>query len=170
MAASKPTSSLSSAIYHLLITLSQHLGTLTVVWVFSLSGAKFSPGSPFPNVYSALTFGVGQETDTFRCLSPQSVALPLKQPRLRLDCGLLRQEPAITRLDGLFTPIPRLPEHMHVEPVLASTRFYPCFTIPRNRSSGFGSNPSNSRHFHTPPLALAGCGHFAFATAAPIKD
>ena len=163
MAASKPTSSLSSAIYHLPLTLSQHLGTLTVVWVFPLSGAKFIPGSPFPNVYSALTFGVEQETDTFRCLSSQSVALPLKLPRLRLDCGLLRQEPAITRLDGLFTPIPRLPEHMHVEPVLASARFYPCFTIPRNRSSGFGSNSSNFRPFQTSPLALACCGLFAFA-------
>ena len=149
MAASKPTSSLSSAIYHLPLTLSQHLRTLTVVWVFPLSGAKFIPGSPFPNVYSALAFGVEQETDTFRCLNPQSVALPLKLPRLRLDCGLLRQEPAITRLDGLFTPIPRLPEHMHVEPVLASTRFYPCFTLLWDRSTGFRSHLSDYRHFHT---------------------
>ena len=46
---------------------------------------------------------------------------------------------------------------MHAEPLLASTRFYPCFTIPRARSPGFGSYPSNSGHFHTqvPHLAIA---------------
>src|SRR3989338_1967463 len=34
MAASEPTSSPSLAIFHLKLTLSQYLGTLTIVWVF----------------------------------------------------------------------------------------------------------------------------------------
>ena len=86
-----------------------------------------------------------------------SVSLQLRQPRRRLDCGQLRWEPAITALDWLFTPTPRLEEQMHLEPLQASTTFYRGFTLPRRRSSGFGSNPCDLRRFHT--SALIACGH-----------
>ena len=91
------------------------------------------------DVYNVMTFGVGQRTEGFLPLNPISVSLQSLPSRSALDYGQLRQEPAITALDWLFTPYPRLEEHLHVEPLQASTRFYSDFTLPRTRSSGFGS-------------------------------
>ncbi len=76
--------------------------------------------------------------------------------RPRLDYGQLRQEPAISGLDWLFTPIPRLEEHLSIAPLQASTTYYCRFTLPRNRSTGFGSQTSDSWRFHTTPLASCG--------------
>ena len=121
-------------------------------------------GLPFPDFYDAKTFGVGQGTDPFRSLSPQSVSLPLPLSQSRLDCGLYWQEPAITALDWLFTPSPRLEDYLLVSSLQASTRFYPRFTLPRVRSSGFGSDLSDLWHFHTMPLV--NCGQIAFASAS----
>ena len=123
--------------------------------------------TPSLEIFNAGIFGVGQKTDPFRDLSPQPVALLFQPSPSRLDCGQLRQEPAIARLDWLFTPNPKLEEHLHVEPLQASTQFYPCFTLPRVRSSGFGLYPSDFRHFHT--LALTCCGLIAFALVAHIR-
>ena len=58
------------------LTLSQYFGTLTMVWVVPLSGRRLTPAPPFPEVYDAKTFGVGQGTESFRTLNPQSVSLP----------------------------------------------------------------------------------------------
>ena len=80
------------------------------------------------------------------------MALPSQLSLQRLDCGPFQQEPAITRFDWPFTPNPKSEERMHTEPLRASTRFYPCFTLPRVRSPGFGSHPSDSKHFHTSRL------------------
>jgi hypothetical protein len=102
------------------------------------------PALPFPGFYDAMTFGVGREAESFRPLNLQSVSLPSPLSQPRLDCGQLRQEPAITALDWLFTPNPKLEEHLHVEPLQASTRFYPRFTLLRVRSSRFGSYPCDS--------------------------
>ncbi len=112
-------------------------------------------------------FGVGQKTDLFRDLNLQPVALPFQPSFLRLDCGQLWQEPAIAGLDWLFTPNLRLEEHLLVEPLQASIRFYPYFTLPKDRSSGFGLHPSDSWHFHT--MLLASCKHIAFALGT-LKD
>ena len=106
-------------------------------------------------------FGVGQQAEQFPVLSPQSVALPRKSSPPRLDCGQLWQEPAIAGLDWLFTPTPKLEEHLSVEPLRASTTCYSSFTLPKGRSSGFGSDPSDFRHFHT--ALLVNCEHVAFA-------
>ena len=127
MAASEPTSSLSSATDALIpLTLSQHLGTLAAVWVVPLSEVQLTHTPRLPS-YDAHTFGVEQEVDSFRSLNPQFVPLPYGLSDLRLDCGLFRQEPAITELDGLFTPNPRSQERLHPVTLKASTRFYPCF-------------------------------------------
>ena len=76
MAASEPTSSLSLTIdtFHPL-TLSQHLGTLTIVWVVPLSETKLTPGFPSPKIFDANIFGVGRKMDPFRDLNLKSVAL-----------------------------------------------------------------------------------------------
>ena len=156
MAASKPIFPLSqdaNALHP--FTLNQFLGTLTKVRVVPLSDANLTPDAPSLEVYGAQTFGVGQQTEPFRALNPRSVALQSTPPRSRLDYGLLRQEPAITGLDWLFTPNPKSEERVHPEPLQASTRFYPRFTLPRIRSTGFGSSWSDSRRFHTVLLACA---------------
>ena len=125
------------------LTLNQYLGTLTIVWVVPLSVYKFTPVHPSLEIYDIKLFWVGQETDPFRSQNLQSVAIPVWLSHSRLDCGLLRQEPAITRLDWLFTPIPKSEERLHTEPLQASTKFYLCFTLFRDRSSSFGSNSSD---------------------------
>ena len=119
--------------------------------------------SPFPNFYGVVGFGVGQGTDPFQGLNSQSVALPQLLPLLGLYCGIFRQEPAISGLDWLFTPSPRLEEHLSVAPLQASTRFYPGFTLPWARSTGFGSYPSDSGHFRTPPLVKLRACRFRLA-------
>ena len=40
------------------LTLSQHFGTLTLVWVASLSACELTPQYPFPEVYGTSRFGV----------------------------------------------------------------------------------------------------------------
>ena len=168
MAASEPTSSLSKVADTLHpLALNRHFGTLTAVWVVPLSESKFTPESPFPGFCEAGIFGVGQRTDPFRGLNPRSVSLPFRHSPPGLDCGQFRQEPAIAGLDWLFTPSHRSWERLSTEPLQASTRFYPRFTLPTARSPGFGSCPSNFRRFHTPPLAS--CGLVAFAPDAPFQ-
>ncbi len=165
MAASKPTSPLSQNMDAFLpLTLNQHLGTLTIVWVVPLSDFKLTPK---PRLLTSMTldpFGVGQETEEFLPLNPKSVALQDQSSQSRLDYGQLRQEPAITGLDWLFTPNPRSEERLHTATLQASTRFYPRFTLPRIRSTGFGSHSSDFRHFHTLPLVTYGLIAFAKAT------
>ena len=75
--------------------------------------------------------------------------------RSRLDYGLLRQEPAITGLDWLFTPSPKSEKRVHPELLQTSTEFYLRFILLRTRSTGFGSLSSDSWRFHTMPLACA---------------
>ena len=155
MAASEPTSSLSLALDALYpLVLSQYLGTLTAVWAVPLLGTKFTSDAPFPHFYDAEIFGVEQRTDSFRSLNPKSVSLPSQQSLQGLDCGLFRQEPAITEFDRHFTPSLKLEERLHAEPLQASTQFYPRFTLLKASSPGFGSHPSYSGHFHTPLLAV----------------
>ena len=84
-------------------------------------GTQVYPEPPFTIVYDVLPFRVGQETEDFRPQNLKSVPLPILLSQIALDCGLFRQEPAITDLDWLFTPIPRLGEHMHVAPLQTST-------------------------------------------------
>ena len=127
-----------------------------MVWVVPLSDCKFTPTAPFPSVVDSGTFGVGQGTEGFPLLIPRSVSLPLQTSQLRLDYGQFRQEPAITSLDWLFTPSPKLEEHLSVEPLQASTRFYPHFTLLRARSTSFGLCPCDLRRFHT--YSLIACG------------
>jgi hypothetical protein len=53
---------------------------------------------------------------------------------------------------------------LHVAPLQASTRFYPCFTLPTARSPGFGSDPSDLWHVNTTPLV--NCGYLGFPSGA----
>ena len=57
---------------------------------------------------------------------------------------------------------------MHIARLLASTRFYPHFAMLWIRSTGFGSHPRDSRHFHTAPLIA--CGLVAFASASSRSE
>ena len=165
MAASKPTSPLSLGADILCpFTVNHYFGTLTVVRVVPLSDTHLTHAPRLPRSTTLKPFGVGQGTDKFPCLNPQSVALQVELSRSRLDLRLLWQEPAITSLDWLFTPNPKSEQHLHIARLLASTRFYPHFTMPWIRSIGFGSHPRDYRHFHT--ASLIACGLVAFASAS----
>ena len=58
MAASKPTAQLSEAANSLLVTLSQHLGTLTLGWIQFLTDAELTPDTLLPEstVVTSLEF------------------------------------------------------------------------------------------------------------------
>jgi hypothetical protein len=87
-------------------------------------------------------------------LTIQSVALPRAKPRARLHLDAFREEPAISSLVRLFTPNPRSPERYVTQyRYRASIALSHNFTLPRVRSTGFGSYPGNFRHFHTTPHA-----------------
>ena len=58
MAASKPTSRLSWTADAILITLNRYLGTLTLVWVVSLTAIELTPDGLTPDVYGDRIFGV----------------------------------------------------------------------------------------------------------------
>ena len=62
----------------------------------------------FPKVYGTGSFGVGRDAEGFLPQNTQSVALPNQPPRLGLGYDQFWQEPAITGLDWLFTPNPKL--------------------------------------------------------------
>jgi len=136
--------------------------------------AYHEPASP--GVYNVTTFGVGQGTEEFLPLNPQSVSLPLLRSRPRLDYGQLWKEPAITCLDWLFTPNPRSQEHLLVAPLQASTMCYHHFTLPRIRSTGFGSYTCDSKALsHLAPRKLRALGFpsgtsFRFTLATHIHS
>lgn len=50
-------------------------------------GTWVYPMPPFPEIYDTKAFGVGQQTDRFPSLNPQSVALPLWLSYPGLDYG-----------------------------------------------------------------------------------
>src|SRR4030042_1228503 len=55
------------------LTLSQHFGALTPVWVVPLLVMDLTPINPFPGVYGASGFGVRKKSGPFRILTFQSV-------------------------------------------------------------------------------------------------
>ena len=69
---------------------------------------------------------------------------------------MFRLEPAVSRLDGPFTPTRGSREGIvgH-HPWQASTWLSPCFTLPACRSSGSGSYPVDSPPLKTAALADA---------------
>ena len=90
------------------LTLDMHFGALTVVWVVPLLERKLTPRPRFQIRGDVKKFGVEQKTEEFLPLNPQFVPLPSQLSRSRIDCGQFRLEPAITALDWLFTPNPKL--------------------------------------------------------------
>ena len=131
-------------------------------------GNRAYPYPPSPGFYDIKIFGVGQETEEFLPLNLKSVSLPSQLSPPRLDYGQLRQEPAITELDWLFTPILKSEERLHAAPLQASTKFNFRFTLLKNSSLGFGSYPSDSRHFRT--SLLVNCEHVAFALGTSFTE
>ena len=89
------------------LTLSRHLGTLTLVWVVPLSVMRLTPHKPASQLLRSLYI---RSSNGRRALSgPYRPigALQYKQSLLRQDCDPLRWELAITGLDWFLTPNPR---------------------------------------------------------------
>ena len=89
---------------------------------------------------------------------------------LRLSCEIFREEPAISRLDWPFTPIPRSSErfaHQHrFGPPPEFPQASSCPGIDR-RASGI---PSTTPGEHTPPLANAAGGRFPFGFVGKLLN
>ncbi len=89
------------------LTLSRHLGTLTLVWVVPLSVMRLTPHKPASQLLRRLHI---RSSNGWRALSSPYRpigALQYKQSQLRQDCDPLRWELAITGLDWFLTPNPR---------------------------------------------------------------
>ena len=65
----------------------------------------------------------------------------------RLYEGIFQQEPAIAKLDRLFTPIHRSSKRMYTTQVQTSIPLSGDFILPMNRSPGFRSCPRDLRPF-----------------------
>ena len=89
------------------LTLSRHLGTLTLVWVVPLSVMRLTPHKPasqlLRRLYIRSSNGRRALSSPYRPIG----ALQYKQSPLRQDCDPLRWELAITGLDWFLTPNPR---------------------------------------------------------------
>ena len=69
--------------------------------------------------------------------------------KTRLYLGIFRQEPAIAKLDRLFTPTHKSSKCMYTTLVRTSILLSKNFILLRTRSSGFVSAPCDLTHFHT---------------------
>ena len=90
------------------LTLSRHLGTLTLVWVVPLSVMRLTPHKPASQLLRRLYIRSSNERRALSGPYRPIGALQNKQSLLRQDCDLLRWELAITGLDWFLTPNPRL--------------------------------------------------------------
>ena len=126
-------------------TLNINFGTLTLVSLVRVS-EHYLTQRPSLLSLTANRFWVGKNAvGKFLCtLHPYFTPLASK---IGLYLGIFQQEPAIARLERLFTPTPRSSDHMPVGPVQASISLSGNFTLPRSRSSGFGSYPCDYRLF-----------------------
>ena len=61
------------------------------------------------------------------------------------------------------------PTELHIKTGSALHRTWFGFSLPRTRSPGFGSSRRDFGRFRTQPLALSGCGLFAFALAPGLN-
>ena len=89
------------------LTLSRHLGTLTLVWVVPLSVMRLTPHKPASWLLRRLHI---RSSNGRRALSSPYRPIGALQYRLSLprqDCDPLRWELAITGLDWFLTPNPR---------------------------------------------------------------
>ena len=122
-----------------------NLGTLTLVCVIPLSEVylTYTPCFPF-NVVNR--FWVEKVSVSKSSCETYSYFTPLTN-RTRLYGGIFQQEPAIARLDRLFTPNHKSSKYMHITLVQASIFLSENFTLFMIRSSGFRSYLRDYRLF-----------------------
>ena len=127
------------------VTLSINFGALTLVSIVLVSEVRLTR-TPCFLFYAVFRFWVGTNSVTIRSCKFNPYFTP-KTNSTRLYVGIFQREPAIARLDRLFTPIHRSFKHMHIALVQASIPLSRDFTLPMNRSPGFRSYLSDSRLF-----------------------
>ena len=121
------------------LTFSQHLGTLTTVWVASLSASgAYPPGPVLRGLQRRQIRSLKEERTLSDPYSPIS-ALPRRLPRSELCCDILRRELAITGLDWSFAPSPKSKDRIaRQNPIRPPRRFRaasPCQGLDRPVSS-----------------------------------
>ena len=122
-----------------------NLGTLTLVCVVPLSEQYLTYCPCF--LFSAVnSFWVGKNSVSISSCKFYPYFTPLTN-RIRLYEGIFQQEPAIAKLDRLFTPIRRSSEYMSITPVQTSIPLSGDFILSTNRSPSFRSYPHDYRPF-----------------------
>ena len=128
------------------VTLSINLGTLTAVSIVLVLWKHLTRRHWFPYFWTD-RFWVGKFTvGKILCVN-YPYFTPSTICNMRLYEGIFQQEPAIARLDRLFTPNHKLSRCMYTTLVRTSIPLSENFTLLMSRSSGFGSSPSDSRLF-----------------------
>ena len=154
------------------LTLSQHFGALTSVWVVPLSVWGLTPPEPVSRGLRhrrirSLKGKRGLSTPYF----PIS-ALPRLLPRSGLGCDPLRGELAITGLDWSFAPSPRSWERIARQhpfgPPLGFRLASPCPGLDRPVSSFTAMTPGPFRPRASPDRA--GCAHVGFPPLTDLKS
>ena len=134
-------------------TLSIYFGTLTPVFVVLISRRHLTRRRPLP-MYAVDRFWVGiSSVGKSLCKLHPYYTPPTSMSRLYW--GIIQQEPAIAGLDRLFTPNRSSSKSLYTSLVRASIRLSANFALATTRSTGFGSDPCDSRLFR-----------LAFATAS----
>ena len=152
------------------LTLSQHFGALTSVWVVPLSVWGLTPPEPVSRglrrrQIRSLKGKRGLSTPYF----PIS-ALPCLPPRSGLGCDPLRRELAITGLDWSFAPSPRSEERIARQypfgppPGFRLTSTCPGLDRPVSSVTAVTSGPFRPSAW----LACASCALFGFPTLTSL--
>ena len=122
-----------------------NFGTLTLVSLVWVS-EEYLTYSPWFLLYAVSRFWVGKiSVSMCPCKIYPYFTPPTNSTRLYV--GIFQQEPAIAKLDRLFTPIHRSSKCMSTTAVRPSIRLSPDFSLPMNRSSSFRSDPYDWRIF-----------------------
>ena len=123
------------------VTLSIYFGTLTLVSLVRVFERDLTPRPPFL-INTVNRFRVGKNSvpvkvcEFYPCFTPSTSLL-------RLYFGTFQQEPAIARLDRLFTPNHKSSKCMYTTLVRTSISLSENFTLLMIRSSGFVSHSSD---------------------------
>ena len=135
------------------LTLSQHLGTLTSVWVASLSALGAYPPGPVSKGLRRRQIRSLRERRNLSVPYIPISALPRRLPRSGLCCDILRRELAITGLDWPFAPSPRSEDRIARQNPFRPPRCFraasPCPGLDRPVSSLTAMTPG---HFRPCPL------------------
>lgn len=165
MAASKPTSRLSTSSHWILFSIWSGFRGLNLGIGCSHCGHGAYPHAPVSRGFWRLHIPSLKAGRGFYSTVTTIRAVPCRPPRPRLDCGPIRGEPAISGLDGSFATRPRSGQRIAHQYACGPPRaFRPASTCPGLARPLSGHILGTSGGLAPRPCSPEGvCGHVAFA-------